>query len=535
MKKTLITLLVTVSLGMTGCQDTFLQMPDTTGTVDLNEVYGSAKNAKSALMTCYREILLHGLPGGWGVSHGTLGAISGEVARGYSWHGTYMIVNSGLNVNGTDGSDAGADHFGNNWAYIRHCWTVYENIDRVPDMTPEEKNYVKAEALALIAYRYMGMFYRYGGLPIVRKSFTSPADPEVSMGRSSLSETLDYILELCQKAYDGLPEGDWSAADQGRMTRGAVLAIKARTLLFAARPLFNSATPYIESAHNDLVCFGSSDPERWNTAIGANEDVLEWALEYNYRLLNTGGAGVGQPNPNAFADYATATSTPANREVLLAYKCNETDQWTWPGSAIFYYNNYSNYWTNNRYDTDMSGLLSNFLELYYDEKGDDIDWPKVGDSARAMLRTGWKRSTALNPVPRPTISSSVSTPSTIRATRTGRPTVGAVRQAMPPRRASSPRCSARTRVARLRPSSTIMRARASGSSSRCSAWPKSTSIWPKPTTSMEIPPRHSKTSIWCTTVPVCRPSRKRTGMRCVRLSTANAPSSSIGRICVTTT
>ena len=91
MKKTLITLLVTVSLGMTGCQDTFLQMPDTSGTVDLNEVYGSAKNAKSALMTCYREILLHGLPGGWGVSHGTLGAISGEVARGYSWHGTYTV------------------------------------------------------------------------------------------------------------------------------------------------------------------------------------------------------------------------------------------------------------------------------------------------------------------------------------------------------------------------------------------------------------------------------------------------------------
>ena len=28
MKKTLITLLVTVSLGMTGCQDTFLQMPE---------------------------------------------------------------------------------------------------------------------------------------------------------------------------------------------------------------------------------------------------------------------------------------------------------------------------------------------------------------------------------------------------------------------------------------------------------------------------------------------------------------------------
>ena len=115
MKKIIVTLLISASLGLSACQDTFLQMPDTTGTVDLNEVYGSAKNAKSALMTCYREALIHGLPGGWGVGHGTLGAISGEISRGYSWHGTYTISQSGLDVNGTDGSDAGSDHFGNNW------------------------------------------------------------------------------------------------------------------------------------------------------------------------------------------------------------------------------------------------------------------------------------------------------------------------------------------------------------------------------------------------------------------------------------
>lgn len=380
MKKTLITLLVTVSLGLTGCQDAFLQMPDTTGTVDLNEVYGSAKNAKSALMTCYREALIHGLPGGWGVSHGTLGAISGEVSRGYSWHGTYTIANSGLSVNGIDNSDAGADHFGNNWAYIRHCWTVYENIDKVPDMTQQEKDYIKAEAVALVAYRYMGMFYRYGGMPIVRNSFSSPTDPGVSMGRASLSEMLNYILELCQTAYDGLPEGDWDTADQGRMTRGAVLAIKARALLFAARPLFNSATPYISGPNNDLVCFGDESAQRWEDAITANEAVLTWAAANNYALINTGGAGDGVANPNAFADYATATSTPANREVLLAYKCDETDQWTWPGSAIFYYNNYSANWSNNRYDADMSGLVTNFLELYYKEDGSEFtNWPKLTD------------------------------------------------------------------------------------------------------------------------------------------------------------
>ena len=117
------------------------------------------------------------------------------------------------------------------------------------------------------------------------------------------------------------------------MTRGAVLAIKARTLLFAARPLFNSATPYLSGGHDDLVCFGSKSDDRWQDAIEANEAVLTWAAANNYALLNTGGAGEGNPNPKAFEDYATATSTPANREVLLAYKCDETGQWTWPGSA----------------------------------------------------------------------------------------------------------------------------------------------------------------------------------------------------------
>lgn len=381
MKKILISILITASLGLSACQNTFLQMPDTTGTVDLDEVYGSAKNARSALMTSYREALIHGLPGGWGVGHGTLGAISGEISRGYSWHGTYTISQSGLDVNGTDGSDAGADHFGNNWAYIRHCFTVRENIDRVPDMSAEEKGWIKAEATALVAYRYMGMFYRYGGMPIVRSSFSNPTDPGVSAGRASLRETLEYILELCQTAYDGLPEGDWSAADAGRMTRGAVLAIKARTLLFAARPLFNSATPYLSGGHDNLVCFGTRSEERWQDAVMANEAVLTWAAENGYALIDTGGAGTGNPNPHAFDDYAAATSTPANREVLLAYKCDETNHWNWPGSAIFYYNNYSPVWTNNRWDTDVSGVLTNFLELYYKADGTELSWAAVGDPA----------------------------------------------------------------------------------------------------------------------------------------------------------
>ena len=40
------------------------------------------------------------------------------------------IAQQGLSVNGTDGSDAGADNYGNNWRVIRGCYTVMENIDK---------------------------------------------------------------------------------------------------------------------------------------------------------------------------------------------------------------------------------------------------------------------------------------------------------------------------------------------------------------------------------------------------------------------
>ena len=134
-------------LALTSC-DFFLQKPDTTGTVDRDAVFGTKKNAEAALMSCYSNALIHGLPGGLGYTHGTLGAISGEINRGASWHGTYVITEQGLNVNGagsdatdrSNGSSAGSENYAKNWSVIRQCFKVKENIDKVADMTQEEKD-----------------------------------------------------------------------------------------------------------------------------------------------------------------------------------------------------------------------------------------------------------------------------------------------------------------------------------------------------------------------------------------------------------
>ena len=371
MKKITTILAVLGLLALTSC-DFFLQKPDTTGTVDRDAVFSSKKNAEAALMSCYTNALIHGLPGGMGIAHGTLGSISGEINRGYDWHGTYKVAQAGLSVNGADGSDAGADHYGNNWRFIRQCFIVKENIDLVVDMDQKDKDAIKAEVTALIAYRYMGMFYRYGGVPIVTKSFE--ASDDLTAGRATLEETLQYILDLCDEAHAGLP-AKWDAANTGRMTQGAVLAIKARALMFAARPLFNSATPYLDNGElNNLICFGNEDKERWKDAIDANEAVLSWASGNGVTLINTGGT----PNANAFVDYATATSTPANAEIILAYKRNSTDKYS---NYISYYHNCSPYWDYNRYDTDNCGVLSNHVKMYYKNDGSEMSWPAVGDAA----------------------------------------------------------------------------------------------------------------------------------------------------------
>ena len=361
---------------LTGC-DFFLQKPDTTGNVDREAVFGSKKNAFAALMSCYGNTLIHGLPGGLGYGHGTLGAISGEINKGASWHGTYVIASQGLSSNGV-GSDlsdktggaAGSENYAKNWAVIRQCFIVKENIDLVPDMTDAEKSAIKAEVTALIAYRYMGMFYRFGGVPKVTKSFETPDDEAISAKRETLENTLQYILDLCDEALAVLPE-KWDAANTGRMTQGAVLAIKAKALMFAARPLFNSATPYLDNGElNNLICFGEADKERWKDAIDANEDVLEWAAANGVKLINTG---------NPFVDYATATSTPANAEVILALKNNSKEQSY--SNNIFKYYNYSPYWTFERFDTGESGVLSNHIRNYYKNDGSEMSWPTYGDDA----------------------------------------------------------------------------------------------------------------------------------------------------------
>ena len=56
---------------------------------------------------------------------------------------------------------------------IRRAYIYIENVDRVPDMTDQEKAIGKAEAKVIIAYHYSQMLRYYGGMPWIDHAYTA--------------------------------------------------------------------------------------------------------------------------------------------------------------------------------------------------------------------------------------------------------------------------------------------------------------------------------------------------------------------------
>ena len=98
--------------------------------------------------------------------------------------------------------------------------------------------------------------YRYGGMPIVREVI-DPTDFS-ERPRNSFSDCVDSILVDCDRATQFLPDYYTDESKLGRATRIAALALKARVLLYAASPLFNTNRPYMAfPGHEDLIGYGT--------------------------------------------------------------------------------------------------------------------------------------------------------------------------------------------------------------------------------------------------------------------------------------
>lgn len=344
-----------------GCQKNFLEMPLSSTTI-VDSVFSTEVKARGAWTNAYNYCLSQGLP--YNKDHWNAMIqenLTGGLTYGQPWTLAQPIIIAGLSPTG---NSEDMDGYNSNFTFIRQAYLVKENIDKVRDMSAADKTIIKAEMQSLIAYRYGQMLIMYGGVPIVSKSLAS--SEKLALPRNSVKAVVDSIVSWCDQAVPVLPSV-WPATWTGRMTKAAALAIKAKALLYAARPLFNSATPYLSLGENsNLISFGNYDANRWNAAAAAAEaEITEAETNGGATIINTG---------NPLDDYGTATSVPSNPEILLAYKTVNTtgdgSGWnTWQMNAFY----------NPHYNEATANILTtSHLEDYYKQDGSNQLWPGIG-------------------------------------------------------------------------------------------------------------------------------------------------------------
>ncbi len=106
--------------------------------------------------------------------------------------------------------------------------TFLDNIDKVP-MDEVLKTRFKAEARFLRALYYHNLVEYYGGVPLILDSPNNNAQGELP--RDTKAEVLVQINADLDAAAAGLPVS-YSNTDTGRATKGAALALKARSALY---------------------------------------------------------------------------------------------------------------------------------------------------------------------------------------------------------------------------------------------------------------------------------------------------------------
>ncbi|MBX3255190.1 MAG: RagB/SusD family nutrient uptake outer membrane protein [Chitinophagaceae bacterium] len=140
------------------------------------------------------------------------------------------------------------------YGYIRKANIFFEKTET--STIPEDKlNPMKGEVHFLRAWMYFELIRTYGGVPLITQSFKLN-DESFDVPRNSFADCVTFILQECDNAIgflDGVP------VNEGKISKNAALALKARVLLYAASPLNNPA----------------NDRAKWEAAETATKAVLD--------------------------------------------------------------------------------------------------------------------------------------------------------------------------------------------------------------------------------------------------------------------
>lgn len=177
---------------------------------------------------------------------------------------------------------------------IGQCLFFDEQLDKSNPMgvTENDRKRYKAETLFCRALYHFILLETYGPIPLITERPKQNIDKGEYPGRSHFDVCVDSIATWFDRAAYDLPPVV-PDNELGRATSTACKAFKARLLVYAASPLWNGHFPYRnwQNSNYETPGFGlelvssQEDPSKWNRALTACQEALDWALNEGNRDL----------------------------------------------------------------------------------------------------------------------------------------------------------------------------------------------------------------------------------------------------------
>lgn len=248
------------------------------------------------------------------------------------------------------------------YSAIRACNIFFEKMEgkEFEDVSPDDIQNLYGQVHFLRAYLYHYLAAMYGGVPLIDKPYS--LDDEFEMARNSYEETVNFIVADLDAAAGLLPEGQ---PDAGRITKGAAMHLKARTLLYAASDLHHNMDSYAPGYSNpELLGYTSgSQQSRWQSAKQAAKDVMDLGIYGLYESDPAAGDSVAQNFVDYFISYGYE-----NEDILLQYFTPKTDEgWAGYNPALYCGPNGYHNWGNNC-------PLGELVDDYEFKDGTSFDW-----------------------------------------------------------------------------------------------------------------------------------------------------------------
>lgn len=173
---------------------------------------------------------------------------------------------------------------------IRAGLIFLEKVRVIPeiDLTEAYVNQMKNEVRFLIAYYYSLMIELYGPIPFTPGVIYPVDAPESELMTPQVpyDRIVDWIDEELLEVSKNLPAVYTSNADWGKATSVMALAIRAKTLLYAASPLFNGNPDFKDwkNSEGENLFAASEDINKWKRAADAHLELINAAEAAGYKL-----------------------------------------------------------------------------------------------------------------------------------------------------------------------------------------------------------------------------------------------------------